>query len=302
MKIVLHVGLPKSGTTSFQNYLVTGYSAPTDGTWYPPLGQTKRVPIQLLIGHALRDGDLSEFDARLKSFEGKADQLILSDENIYVEMPAVTKTTRLAFERIMARYDVTLLSVTRDKDAWMRSFYIQALELRASKAKSDQQTANSMWQTPLSFEAFFETPYAKQVCNSAQLLDVIAEVSKASSRINLQYEEHPDVVEGLRSALDLRIPTQPTGARSNPSLSDVQAEILRQANGQRPIDGRMIRALIAIDNGTQPRPKLREKLLLWRKTYDWDTLRHSHNAPLRYTQAEFEAKLKNLRAYAVDLT
>ncbi|MEP5759931.1 MAG: hypothetical protein ABJ327_11625 [Litoreibacter sp.] len=302
MKIILHVGLPKTGTTSFQTYLMDCYSVPTaDGVWYAPLGQTKRAPQQVKLGHALRDGDLSELAHDLKSFDGKAECLILSDESIYVETPAIRSATRQRFQQIMAPHDVTLVGVTRDLDRWKRSFYIQALEMRRSKAKLQHATANGMWQTPLSYNDFYDGAYAAQICDPPALMDKIAEMVSASQLLTPSYDDDGDIVATLRQLLDLRQTPPTSKLRKNPSLSDVQAEILRQANGQAPINGRMIRALINLDNGIPLRPRHRENLMVWRSSFDWSSLTYRSNPPLRYTLGEFDAKLATLKKYTADL-
>ena len=147
MKIILHVGLPKTGTTSFQTYLMACYSKPTDGVWYPPLGQTGRAPQQVRLSHALRDGDLSGLAHDLKSFEGMAECLILSDESIYVEAPAILPATRHGFQQIMAPHDVTLVGIFRDLDKWKRSFFCignAAKQSEAAPRHCKQHVANSL--------------------------------------------------------------------------------------------------------------------------------------------------------------
>lgn len=301
MKIILHVGLPKTGTTSFQTYLMACYSKPTDGVWYPPLGQTGRAPQQVRLSHALRDGDLSGLAHDLKSFEGMAECLILSDESIYVEAPAILPATRHGFQQIMAPHDVTLVGIFRDLDKWKRSFYIQALEMRQSKVKQPHATANSMWQTPLSYNDFYAGPYAAQICDPAALMDEIGSMVLATQTLTPTYNGNTDSVAALRQVLDLRQASLSDGLRKNLSLSDVQAEILRQANGQAPINARMVRVLIGLDNGTPLRRTHRERLMTWRYSFDWESLAYKPNPPLRYTSAEFDAKIATLKAYAADL-
>ncbi|SEO08088.1 hypothetical protein SAMN04490248_101275 [Salinihabitans flavidus] len=300
MRITLHVGLPKTGTTSFQDYMLRHHAEPGAVVWYPGVGTTPRDPSHAWLGEALRAGDIEALETRLRALEGHSGHVVLSDENLYVEMPGVTDAVADAVTGLLADHDVTLLCVTREAAHWRRSFYLQSVEMRRSRAHFDHPTAKDMWQTPLKMEEFFEQPYAQAVQDYPRQRDRIAQMVGAQAVVELPYEDAPDVVELMVRALGLPWDGA-QDARRNPSLSDVQGEVLRQANAQRQVDGRMIRTLIMRDNGVEVAAKKLARISEWAPTYDWGQFAFMSNPPLEYSEAEFEALVSRLRQDAETL-
>lgn len=89
-RLILHIGMPKTGTTSIQNFLTQfGERDPETGLWYPPEGRAGHAHYGL--GMAMRDGEGPEgFERILGQIDGAPDgtTAVFSCETLSMQQPA----------------------------------------------------------------------------------------------------------------------------------------------------------------------------------------------------------------------
>ncbi|MEO0999189.1 MAG: hypothetical protein AAFW69_01085 [Pseudomonadota bacterium] len=298
MKLFLHIGWPKTGTTSLQEHLSKFHGDPDGELWYPPVGLSGGDPSHSFLSHTLSGRDDWGLLDALEVADAAQGAVFLSDENVFVEFPGATPALRSRFGELLGGVEVTVVSVGRAAAAWQRSFYLQAVQLGRSAFSPGYATANSLWSTSDRFADFWKRPYAAQLLDGATLEDEIAELVGAARIIRLRYESGGDIVAAMRAALALPPVDAAAPIRRNESLSDVQGEILRQANGFSTEDARNVRMLIARRNGWPTRRRRMQRIPDWAAKFDWTRLRYVPNPPLVYDAANFEAEVAALRDIA----
>ena len=293
------MAFPRRGTTSIQDYLWRGYSeAARDGVRYPPLNITWNAPNHTWLGDSLRRRNLDALADYLKQCEALGSACILSDENVYVEFSGMSSDFKDSVRALFAQHDVTVVSVSRDMAPWQKSFYAQSVQMRRNNLGLGYVTANHMWQTPDTFADFWAAPYAAQLLDVADMTTNIAEMFGADRQVHITYQEGQDILDQFCAELGLTWVPEKHLHKRNPSLSDTQVEVLRQANGMRRQDGRMIRLLIGCENGGGVRHKQRQEMMGWAQEVDWSLFGYHDNPPLHYDKDTFDFLLERLQYWA----
>jgi hypothetical protein len=123
-KLLLHVGLPKTGTSALQKWCHANTAQLREqGIVYPePSGDTAMPKHQFMVSDLMKN----EFQATRKALgEGSDELLVLTSEgltnHLYDFRPAALKT----FRELLAPYETTVFMVIREKEKWVRSYYKQ---------------------------------------------------------------------------------------------------------------------------------------------------------------------------------
>ncbi|MEJ2021295.1 MAG: hypothetical protein P8X43_04440 [Maritimibacter sp.] len=299
-EVIIHVGLPKTGTTTIQTYfarLAEGYRA--RGLDYPLRGAGS-TPHHGWFGKGLLSGDLSELDATFD--KAQCARMVLSDETIFNEALFAEEAVGDALRERLSGRKVRLIACLRDPSSWQKSFYKQAVQNRGRPRAAGSA---AFWGRSERFDAFFTLP---DMARLARVDDMLARLESLFGCPVETIELQPgmDIVPVFLERIGLT-PAEPMiRLGANPSLSDLDAEIMRQANAQGAGEHGYMRQLIERLPDGIPADQLVSRMRPGRKNllqnvgqrFDWAALRYKPNPPLRYEEVEFVARCDELRARA----
>lgn len=127
-RLILHVGLPKTGTSALQAWCDLNRGALLDaGVFYPESDGSTVAPKHQFLIKSLFDGDMTDFSGYMKSCA--VDSLLLSTEGLSNHLYDFPEANLARFRHVVqsAGYLVSVFIVSRDPQAWIRSYYKQAI-------------------------------------------------------------------------------------------------------------------------------------------------------------------------------
>nr|WP_319249365.1 hypothetical protein [uncultured Celeribacter sp.] len=298
-KLVIHCGLPKTGTSSLQAYFYThAKNYQQDGIFYPTQNADKNDLNHAWFSQQLRDASVDQLCRMLETVPEGVQTVFLSDESLFVELPGLTDDTRKALYAALDGYEIELVLFEREQTAWMRNFYLQSVQNRRAGRKTAQASARNLWQTSLDFKAFFAQPFCQKLLDTETMKRELRNAFGTANLRVLPFEPGKDVVEVFCAELDWPHMGHGPTLALNPPITDSQAEILRQANGMSNSIGRFIKKMIELPDDYAPdglRPKLLEKLLKHARDIPWQRFQFQENPPLSVTPESFDEALEVLR-------
>ena len=220
-RLILHVGMPKTGSSSLQrwldrnrqNFLQNGIDYPEIGNWIGPKHQE-------LVGDLMgaKTSSLERFLNRRI-----APTLFLSTEGLTNHLYDYRPVALERFRQVTARIQVHVFMVHRDPRAWIKSQYKQALINPTIPAYG--------YGTSMVLSDFAELPRNKRLTAIEDLIEDIGAAYGAAQVTASRFEEDwfSDLLECLKlnsEKFDL-----PTADKANVSISDDMAELIRQLNG-----------------------------------------------------------------------
>ncbi len=300
-RVVVHCGLPKTGTSSLQAYFFENaarYRA--DGVYYPTKNADKSELNHAWFSQELRDGSVQELQRTLAGCPPDCHTVFLSDESLFVELPGWTDGAKDTLAKALKGYQVELVLCQRDKAAWMRSFYLQAVQNRRGGPVTKRDSARNLWQATLPFDDFYQQPYCKTLLDFDQMHSSLKDVFQADKVTDFPFQSGSDVVKEFCKAMGWPHFKGEAPLAANPSITDTQGEILRQANGMGTAPGRTIKMLIELaqDPDTVLRPKRLARLSELVSRFDWQDVSFQQNPPLVVEKADFKAELERLQELA----
>ena len=179
-RLILHVGLPKTGTSAVQVWLHGNADAlRRSAIEYPDAFATGGDPSHRWLVRGLLSHDLADLQAVLNT--ASQPDIVLSSEgltnHLYDFSPEVLET----FRSMTDAFDVTVLLATREMDAWLRSYYRQAI-INPRNRMSD------LWGTALSFEDFARHPRMRQLADHPALINDLKAAYGAAHLVRLDYD------------------------------------------------------------------------------------------------------------------
>ena len=197
--------------------------------------------------------------------------------------------------------DPEVVPFERDPIEWMRSFYLQSVQNRRPGSKTDHPSARNLWQTTRPYQSFFDLPYCQELLDFPAMRERIKTAFGAEKVTALGFQSGKDVVPLFCEAMGWPMPAIGPALTRNPSISDTEAEILRQANELKDGQARLIKALISqpgdFDAGTLRLAKA-QKLAKQARGFPWGKLTFRENPPLKIRQEEFDRRVVELRQNA----
>lgn len=130
MRIVLHVGNEKTGTTALQNYFAKNYSNPIASAYYPFAGRRQGEYHHHLLYEDLIVGQSETVGAYLdrELAEVGAEIVIISCELFSFLSPASTEALRnFAIVAEKREWDVQMVAVVREARPFLKSLYLEGL-------------------------------------------------------------------------------------------------------------------------------------------------------------------------------
>lgn len=297
-EVLLHIGLPGTGGGALQAQMADSRAAYGDlGVEYCgdlALGGGA-PPDHRWLSEVLLSGDLGRLRA-VREGKVQAPRMMLSDENLFLEMPYIRRVVFKQFRALFSDVPVRVLVCTQDKMAWQRQFYKHALEM-AGRPRS--RGVAEHWGHGDSFADFFERPVIAKLADWDQMFEEARRGFGAEAVEGIALPPGSSGVDEVLERLGLGAVTAGSEFPGKVGLSDVDAEILRQANAQ----GAAMRAILSVLVRQPPvdqgplliKPRLLRKIRSMAEGLDWSALEYRENPPLIYDRAAFEGRKDALR-------
>lgn len=225
-QLVLHVGLPKTGTTAMQAWFAEHAEAMRAyGVCYPqdpPLTQNK----QLYIVPELRQTPaLPRLEALLDTARDET-TLLISHEGLSNHFYDFPPRSLERFRELTRDWEVTVAVFTRAPETWLPSYYRQCV-LNPTNAASD------LWGTSRPLEALRDHPRILRLLDQDQILADMTAGFGATRLLRFEHET-PAAFHDFLGNLDLGALAALPLPVTNQSLPGWAVELIRQVNGLVP--------------------------------------------------------------------
>jgi hypothetical protein len=216
-RLVLHVGLPKTGSCALQMWCHRNRDGlRRRGVHFP---RTGAVPKHQFLVYGLHGNRLDRLHDTLAASE--ADTILLSSEGLSNGLYDFRPAALESFRRITRDHDVTVFVIARDATAWTRSYYKQLVITAPS--------AEFYWGTSLEYEDFCGLSRVQRLCDIAALQEDLCAAFGATVVVARHEAGWMDDFLGVLRVSDIADLHPLT--RENISVSDDVVELVRQVNG-----------------------------------------------------------------------
>jgi hypothetical protein len=228
-RLFLHVGTPKTGTTTLQQACnASRASLLTRGILYPdvdlhPEPQPKH---QWLAGLLLAE-DLEGFRRNVglvaaQARATNASRLILSTEGLYNHWYDFSESGRAALAALKKKFDVTVWVVFREPVSWAMSSYIQAV-------KNPPFQLAPRYSTTEPLERLIDTEYYVTRLQYARFVQDAEKVFGDGTVHAMRYESG-DILEQTRAYLGVDATALASAGDRNKALSMLGLDLMRRLN------------------------------------------------------------------------
>ena len=220
-KIILHIGLPKTGSTALQQALFQSRMALLrKGVLYPAQVHREDDPKHNFLLDLIRKGH--GYDIGCEQDYKAASRIVISNEAVSNDFyfHGAERNRQLA-ERLREHGELEICMVLRREREWLRSYYKQAVINQPVQGKPHYQNS-------LLLDAFRELEPVRRLLNHSELILDVSAAFQAPVRA-MRYEETP-VSQVLEYCTGLAGRSYPLARRHNESVSDAAVEVMRQLN------------------------------------------------------------------------
>lgn len=248
-KLIIHVGTPKTGSTSLQfAFFNSRANLAKEGIFYPKIDIFHSPPKHQWIVNKLFRKDINGF---LKNFEkifflsqkNQFNVTILSTEGIYNHWYDFSDEAIKMLSAIKDLFDVKIWCFFRDTVSFALSVYSQLL-------KNSPSNAVPLYGTSMHLEDIIDHPWFQLRLNYLKFIHSIESVFKPRSLIASRFESK-DVLDTARSLLGINKNTLADIPYKNKSMSLIGIDLLRRLNSLTLIDDTrktLVKKIIDIDN------------------------------------------------------
>jgi len=218
-KLILHVGLPKTGSTALQMYLNLNRELIASRDFSYPKEKTKKgIPKHQSLVRGLNSNNHTNLKNYLQN--NSKNNLILSTEGLTNHLYDFSFESVLEFKNILNTYELTIIIVTREFDNWLKSYYAQSVINPRIKLSYNA--------TALEINEFSKHPRIQQLGNINQVIKDLKLKFGATTVIRLKYSKN--LVKDFCNTI--RIPyIHGKIDRVNESPKPWTIELMRQING-----------------------------------------------------------------------
>lgn len=219
VRLFLHIGLPKTGTTALQVWADRHRGALlARGIDYPPAATITDAPNHSAIQQSLMRRDMQLPQTLL--CRGLARDMLLSAEGLSANLGQFPPDALAAFRRAVAGVEVVCILVVREAAAWLVSMHRQAMLNNANPRLGfgGGETA----------EAYAARPHVRAMLDPGRLAADAAAAFGAARCVVIDYG--PGSFAQVCAAMGLDADGLPPLDRVNVSVSAAAAEVMRQVN------------------------------------------------------------------------
>jgi len=226
LKLILHVGTPKTGTTSVQVYLDKKQrKLRSKGILYPNRFHNPNAPkhqwFERNLVSANAENLLNNFSDILNHVEEHTHTILLSSEGVYNNWWDFPEESKALLFELNSLFDVEVWAWFRDPLAFAESFYKQCM-------RNPQVDNISCYGKDLSFAEVLDDPWF------SQRLDYIGFVNECDALFGKEsvilFECQKDTVATVIQRLGLTTPHDNPTPRKNTSMNSITAELYRVLN------------------------------------------------------------------------
>lgn len=222
-KIILHIGLPKTGSTALQQALYQSREALLrQGVLYPEQVHRRDDPKHNFVLDLVRKGQ--GHDVSSERGYRAASRIVISNEAISNDfyLHGAEKNRQLA-ELLRTHGELEICMVLRRESDWLRSYYKQAVINQPVMGKSHYQNS-------LPIDAFRELDPVRRLLDHGALIQDVSDTFQAPVRA-MRYEEI-QVSQVIQYCTGFPVEPDCLQRRHNESVSDAAVEIMRQLNAE----------------------------------------------------------------------
>ena len=226
LKLIIHVGTPKTGTTSLQIYLNKKQrKLRKKGILYPNRSHNSDAPkhqwLEKNLARTHSQNLLDNFKEILSDVDGETQTILLSSEGIYNlwwDFPAESKALLVEISKL---FDLKLWVWFREPIAFAESFYKQCM-------RNPVVQQIPCYGKDLSFAEILENPWFSQRLDYIGFVNECEELLGANSIDVFEYQH--DTVKTVSQLLGLATPHDNPTPRKNTSMNGITTELYRVVN------------------------------------------------------------------------
>lgn len=217
----LHVGIPKTSTTSFQSWMrANAAEIERFDLSYPPLFGQGNDKHNFLVGALRRDKELGALKQLLDTTE--TPDILLSDEGLSNHLDDFDPASLERFRALTENWVVKILLMSRDPQSWTRSYHKQCV-------LNPDNGASPLWGTAQTVEEISTHPRIRRLLNSDALAVDLQTAFGAQKVHQFKYED-PTWFTTCLNLLGIHPVDGAELPQSNRSLPDWAIEVLRRIN------------------------------------------------------------------------
>lgn len=216
--IFFHIGLPKTGTSSLQHFLVSKTLESRERTlvYLPVLNESD--PRHSHITRAIVSGNFVELQECLV---GNDSDLLISDEGFANSFYMIPREYLKNFKELVKKlgYELEVIITRREQDSWLRRYYNQAVINQSSPMFDFYSTSDS-------YEEFKQHSYVKKLANVDKLT---LDIEEALDCTVVSFDYNKDICLDILAHLGIQAKSAPSSV-INTSPSSSVIELIRGVN------------------------------------------------------------------------
>ena len=230
LKLILHVGTPKTGTTSVQIYLDKKQrKLRSKGILYPNRFHNPSAPkhqwFEKNLASANTENLVQNFNDILNHVEEHTHTILLSSEGIYNHWWDFSEESKALLCELNTLFDIEIWAWFREPVAFAESFYKQCI-------RNPKVDNISCYGQDLSFAEMLDDPWFSQHLDYMGFINDcdILFGKESVSVFEYQHKYQQDTVKTVSELLGLNTPHDNPTPRKNNSMNGATAEIFRVLN------------------------------------------------------------------------
>ncbi len=226
LKLVLHAGTPKTGTTSLQTYLTKKQrKLHNKGFLYPNCSHNTDAPKhQWFEKNLVRihpQNFLDNFAQILNQIDENTHTILLSSEGIYNHWWDFQEESKLLLNALNRHFEINVWVWFREPLGFAESFYKQCL-------RNPDIQSTACYGKDISFKEILADPWFKQRLDYMSFVNECENLFGGSAVSIFEYQQ--DTVKTVSQLLGLSTPHDNPTPRQNSSMNKLSADVYRVIN------------------------------------------------------------------------